>query len=382
MKRIVLYAMALVAFASCSHKKSGSSFEVQGKILHQTAGKVLLERLHFADPNVVVEDSATLDKDGSFELKTTSADEGLYRLVLENGVQLMLVNDNDEIQVEVNPSDLPHPIIKNSPASAELYSFVNDYSKLDSSISDISDKMKALQSSTTALTAVQDSSLKQYQNQQVTEVQSLNQHIADFVKNSSSPAAVSFALAQGSMSMAPDQIMNLAEDAKKRFSDNSTLMQFYSLLKQMPEQQEAVSNNGLIGKTAPDLKMKNPAGDYISISQFRGKYLLVDFWASWCGPCRAENPNVVAAYKQFKNKNFQILGISLDKDKSSWTKAIADDHLTWPQMSDLKYWDSESVQTYGFQGIPFNVLIDPSGKIIAVSLRGADLIQKLTQVLK
>ncbi len=127
--------------------------------------------------------------------------------------------------------------------------------------------------------------------------------------------------------------------------------------------------------------MPDPSGKEVSISSFKGKFLLIDFWASWCGPCRMENPNVVKAYNEFKGKNFTILGVSLDKDKSSWKKAIMQDHLSWTHMSDLKYWNSQAVETFGFQGIPFNVLVDPTGKVIAESLRGEDLDTKLKQVL-
>src|SRR5664279_4639151 len=111
-------------------------------------------------------------------------------------------------------------------------------------------------------------------------------------------------------------------------------------------------------------------GKPISLSSFKGKYVLVDFWASWCGPCRAENPNVLKAYIEFKDKNFTILGVSLDKDKDAWEKAIGDDKLAWTQVSDLKFWNSKAVEIFQFQGIPFNVLIDPQGKIIAQELRG------------
>jgi thiol-disulfide isomerase/thioredoxin len=123
-------------------------------------------------------------------------------------------------------------------------------------------------------------------------------------------------------------------------------------------------------------------GKPVSISSFRGKYLLVDFWASWCGPCRGENPNVVAAYNKYKDKNFTILGVSLDQDKASWLQAIKKDGLAWNHMSDLKYWNSAAVEAYHFDGIPFNVLIDPNGKIIASSLRGPELDAKLAEVLK
>ena len=108
----------------------------------------------------------------------------------------------------------------------------------------------------------------------------------------------------------------------------------------------------------------------------------MDFWASWCRPCRAENPNVVAAYNKFKDKNFTVLGVSLDQNKDAWLDAIKNDRLTWTHMSDLKYWESAAVTTYKFQGIPYNILIDPSGKVIAESLRGPALEQKLQEVLK
>lgn len=135
-----------------------------------------------------------------------------------------------------------------------------------------------------------------------------------------------------------------------------------------------------IGQPAPEIALPNTEGQVVKLSSMKGKYVLVDFWAKWCGPCRQENPNVVRAYNKYKDKGFTVFGVSLDRSKEDWLKAIRDDGLTWTHVSDLKYWQSEAAKTYNITGIPFSVLLDPNGMIIAKNLRGPALDSKLEEI--
>jgi len=146
-------------------------------------------------------------------------------------------------------------------------------------------------------------------------------------------------------------------------------------------QEGALAKNGP-SEVAPEISMKNPEGKIMKLSDLKGKYVLIDFWASWCGPCRKENPNVVRLYNEYKDKGFTVFSVSLDKDLNAWKAAILHDGLIWPNhVSDLMMWETPLIQLYGFNSIPHTVLIDKSGKIIARNLRGASLEQKLKEIL-
>lgn len=173
-------------------------------------------------------------------------------------------------------------------------------------------------------------------------------------------------------------VAEFPQDAVRKDEYNGILVKLEPIMRER-EQEAAIL---AIGKEAPEIVLPNPAGQTLKLSDLRGKVVMIDFWASWCKPCRAENPNVVRMYNELKGKGFEIFGVSLDQTKDAWVKAIAQDKLTWPQVSDLKFWQSAAAQTYFIKSIPATVLIDRDGKIIARNLRGKALEDKLREVLK
>jgi peroxiredoxin len=295
--------------------------------------------------------------------------------VLDNGPDVILINDNNTIRVRLNVNDYRNYKVEGSPASESLHQLFEDYTKADSNLLA---SFKELDS--VAAQPKSDSLVQLVKARRDQQLQSLNNVVKDFIKNSSSPAATFYAIGLASRTIAPEDIKPMVDNAVKKYKDHSGLLAAQKMI--ATQSTAKTPQYTLLNKPAPEIALPDLNGKTVSLSSFKGKYVLVDFWASWCGPCRAENPNVVEAYNKFKDKNFTILGVSLDQDKAAWQQAIAKDNLTWTHISDLKQWESTVVPAYGIEGIPFNVLLDPDGKIIASNLRGGALESKLAEVLK
>ncbi len=363
MKKI-LFALAAFAFFSCD--KEGI-ITLSGTYEKPAKGQLVkLEMIK--DNQKVVVDSFYLAEDGKFERELPITEPAFYRLNFYNrAIVNMILNDEDVV------------IAKNAESNVPLYSvtgsrdtdFLQDVARLEHSFSI---KTDALNERFIALQRQGDMEGVEGLREEYMELQTAYQ---DELKEKIWTMDGSIA---GAMAI------SYFEDMEAEIAFIEKLVEKYE--EQMPESyytqylRELVDGWKLlaVGSPAPEIDLPTPDGYNIKLSSLKGKYVLIDFWAAWCGPCRKENPNVVRLYQMYSDKGFEILGVSLDRSKEAWLKAIERDGLTWLHVSDLKHFGSEAAGTYQINAIPATYLIDPDGIIVAKNLRGPSLEDKLREI--
>lgn len=381
-KGLIISLFALSSFITCSstsgrEEESGDNQQagewtvtVSGKVLHPVPNSPIYISEMGGASNWL--DTIQLKSDNTFSKEVKIKEPGYYKLNFFNAQIINVILDKSDIQVTVDGSDMNgFADIKGSPdldlirkANEILQGVQNTPEAMELSKQFEEARQKGDQQKMVALQ-------QQYQELTVNK----QEEVADLIKKNPVSLGAINLLQNNTIDKDKftDTYILVADKLKEKWPDYYHAKNFIDMVEKM----KATA----IGEPAPEIALPNPEGEIVKLSSMKGKYVLVDFWAKWCGPCRAENPNVVRVYNKYKDKGFTVFGVSLDRNKSDWVNAIKEDGLTWTHVSDLKYWQSEAARTYNINSIPFSVLLDPNGIIIAKNLRGPALEKKLHEIL-
>lgn len=386
MKKILFLLTASVAIISCSKVKDGE-YLITGTATGIENGKTII--LQGQDPTTKM--PLALDtvkvENGKFEIKGKVTEPAFHTLILQgaNG-PIPFILETGEIKVAIDKDSIHKSKISGTYNNDEYTKFNEDMTKTQKSLVDFQKKntQKMQQAQQAQDTATINGLMKQYMTLQ-TEVQA-NSKKKYLAYAESHPKAYISALIIQSMVNDPstdvkkaEALYNSLDESLKNSTPGKEIKTKLGQLK-MPA----------VGATAPpvgspnwraEFSAPNPEGKVVSLKESLGKVTIVDFWASWCGPCRKENPNVVAIYKELHSKGLNIIGVSLDKDASKWKEAIAKDGLTWTHVSNLKFWEEPIAKQYGVESIPATFILDASGKVVAQDLRGPELRAKILELL-